>query len=401
MTAERTGECPTRNSDFDPRSDVSLEATYADYARQRRECPVAYSDAFGGFWSLNRFEDVAMVLQNPGEFISSVQTVVPRLSTTGRKVPLSLDPPEHTPYRKAIDRALGLKRVASLATGIRGHAKALLAPIVARGEGDVVEEFGSPLPVRVFADWMGLAPKYVDVLWQVGKDYIRAWEQLDLEIVKSSLTEMEAIAAELIADRISNPRDPAIDPTSSLLSAQAAGEPLDPVLLAGSVRQILVVGIIAPPLVIGNIALHLARDPTLHLKLRENPPLIPEATEEFLRLYTPYRGFARTSRSGVTLRGRDIAPREPIALCYASANRDEAVFPDGDEFRFGRPNLSSHLAFGGGPHRCPGNALARLELRIALEELVLSCSRLELTGPVHLSSIPEIGPTSAPVRFVP
>ena len=124
------------------------------------------------------------------------------------------------------------------------------------------------------------------------------------------------------------------------------------VLLAGCVRQVLVVGMIAPMVLIGSIVVHLCRHPDLQQQLRNAPALMPAAIEEFLRLYTPYRGFARTAVGDVEIRGRTIPANEPIALVYASANRDESVFPDGSEFRLNRPNISEHLAFGRGPHQC-------------------------------------------------
>ncbi len=110
-------------------------------------------------------------------------------------------------------------------------------------------------------------------------------------------------------------------------------------LLAGCVRQVLVVGLVAPPILLGSIAVHLSRDLQLQQQLRQDLSLVPDAVEEFLRLYTPYRGFARSARDEVTLHGRHIRPGEAIALVYASANRDETVFPDPDTFQLRRPNI--------------------------------------------------------------
>jgi cytochrome P450 len=172
-------------------------------------------------------------------------------------------------------------------------------------------------------------------------------------------------------------------------------------LLVGTVRQVLVVGIIAPTIVIGSIAVHLARDGGLQTTLREHPERWPAALEEFLRLYTPYRGFARTPTQDVEVRGRRIGAGEPVALMYASANRDEEVFQEPDKFIWDRPNIGEHLAFGRGPHHCLGAALARLELRIALEELLAQTKRLELDGDVVPTRMPEIGALSVPVKLIP
>ena len=132
--------------------------------------------------------------------------------------------------------------------------------------------------------------------------------------------------------------------------------------------------------------------------LRANPQHDIAAVEEFLRLYTPYRGFARTSRSGSTMGGRDILPGEPIALAYASANRDEAVFADPDSFILDRPNVRDHLAFGRGPHRCAGMSMARLEFQIAFRTLLDRTTSIEMSGDPRMSGMPEVGPVYAPLK---
>src|SRR5690606_23113219 len=129
-------------------------------------------------------------------------------------------------------------------------------------------------------------------------------------------------------------------------------------------------GMVAPMVMIGNIAIHLSRDQELQRQLRTSPADIPAAIEEFLRLYSPYRGFARTPTRDVEIGGRLIRKDEAIALVYASANRDETVFPEGERFILNRPNIDRHLAFGRGPHNCPGHHLGRMQLRVALEELL-------------------------------
>lgn len=116
----------------------------------------------------------------------------------------------------------------------------------------------------------------------------------------------------------------------------------------------------APPILIGSIFKHLSEDKDLQKKLREDESLISAAMEEFLRLYTPYRGFARTASSEVHLHGQTIRPGEPITLHYTSANRDPDVFENPDEFVLHRPNVAAHMAFGRGRHQCAGMPLARM-----------------------------------------
>lgn len=388
--------------EYDPTVAETFESTYAEFARLRTQCPVAHSNAFDGFWAVTRHQDVLDILLQPELYITSVRNVVPGSSTTGRRPPLHLDPPDHTPYRKAIDRALGAARVAGIENTTRRIARSLMKSLVDLREADFIEHFSSPLPAAVFGEWLGLTAEQTAVLWRTAKAYVKAWESFDKDCVAAAAAQLAAMAAEVIAERRREPRDPELDPTSSLLAARDnEGRPFPEVLLAGCVRQVLVVGLVAPPILLGSIAVHLSRDPALQQQLRADPALVPDAIEEFLRLYTPYRGFARTARHEVEIHGRRIQPGEPIALVYASANRDESVFPEPDEFRLRRPNIRQHLAFGRGPHMCAGIALARQELRIALEELLAQTAHFELCGDLRMSGMPEVGPISVPLRMMP
>jgi len=253
----------------------------------------------------------------------------------------------------------------------------------------------------VFAEWMNLRDEEARTLATVGRAFNVAVQANIDELVKTTSLQLYEIARELIARRKLQPLDPALDPTSALLAARHAGEPLPDDLLIGCIRQVLVVGIIAPTILIGSIAVHLARHPDLQQRLRAEPWLLPSALEEFLRLYTPYRGFARTVRQPIEREGRTIQPGEPIALVYASANRDESKFPRADQFELDRPNIADHVAFGRGPHQCPGAPLGRMQLQIALEELLLRTRSFELNGPVVPTRCPEIGALRVPLRLIP
>jgi cytochrome P450 len=393
---------PAPPDDFDATAPETFDSVHGVFADLRARCPVAHSSAFDGFWAVTRYEDIYDILMQPETYITSVRNVVPGSSTTGRRPPLHLDPPDHTPYRKAIDRALGAARVAGIENTTRGIARSLMRKFVAMREADFIEHFSSPLPAAVFGEWLGLTPVQTDVLWRTARAYVKAWESFDKSSVAVAAAQLAEMAAEVIAERRREPRDPELDPTSSLLAARDnEGRPFPENLLAGCVRQVLVVGLVAPPILLGSIAVHLSRDPALQRQLRGEPALIPDAIEEFLRLYTPYRGFARSAKQEVELHGRRIRPGEPIALVYASANRDESVFPEPDQFRLHRPNIRQHLAFGRGPHMCAGIALARQELRIALEELLQQTRHFEVCGDLKMSGMPEVGPISVPLRLTP
>ncbi|MFC3068884.1 cytochrome P450 [Phenylobacterium soli] len=399
---EHSADAPraARSDDFDPLAPETFDSPYPVYERLRAECPVAWTSAFGGFWALARHADVARTATDYRTFVNSVQNVVPKVAFTGRRPPLHLDPPEHTPYRAALNPLLSERRVAALEPAIRRICGELLEPMIARGQGDLCEDFSSHLPVHVFAEWMRIPPDMAEPLRQAGRAFNVAVQSNIEEVVKETSLALYAMARDLIALRRAEPMDPEVDPTSALLAARHEGQPLPDDLIIGCVRQVLVVGIIAPTVVIGSIGVHLSRHPDLQHKLRAEPALIAPAVEEFLRLYTPYRGFARTANRDVEICGRTIARDEPIALLYASANRDESVFERADEFILDRPNLGDSLAFGRGPHNCPGAALGRLQLRIALEELLARTASFEVCGPIRPTRMPEIGALSVPVTLV-
>jgi len=385
--------------DFDPLQPETFDTAYAQYDALRSACPVAHADAYGGFWALARYGDVARVLGDADTFITSVQNVVPRVAFTGRRPPLHLDPPDHTPYRAVLNPLLTPERVALLAPAVRNITQAHLQPYLAAGGGDLCEAFSARVPVQVFGHWMKLPPALEAALGQAGPSFIRAVQSGQAETMKQTSLVLYDMARALIALRHREPLSPADDPTSAILAARIAGQPIPDEMVVGMVRQVLVVGIVAPMVMMGSIAVHLARHVDLQQRLRDEPALIPAAVEEFLRLYTPYRGFARTARCPVDIGGRRIETGEPIALLYASANRDEAVFPHSDQFMLDRPNIKDHIAFGRGAHYCAGAALARLELQVMLAELLAATRGFELIAEPVMTPFPEIGPWQVRLRL--
>ena len=385
--------------DFNPLLPEDFDSAHADYRELRSKCPVAHSDAWGGFWALMKHADVAAAASDSAIFITSKQNVVPKVSHSGRRPPLHLDPPEHLPYRRALAPLLTEDRVALLEPVVRRVCVELLDAMILKGGGDICEEFSARMPIRVFAVWMNLPDDQVTALAEVGRRYNIAVQSADVDETRESSLLLYGMARDLVADRKLNPLSPDQDATSALLAVRVDGEPLPDELIIGTIRQVLVVGIIAPTIVIGSIAVHLARHPDLQQQLRADPALIPAAIDEFLRLYTPYRGFARTPTRDVTIRGRTIPEGEPVALVYASANRDAEVFEDPESFILNRPNLKDSLHFGRGTHMCLGSALAKLELVVALQELLAKTDGFALNGEIVPTRFPEIGALRVPLSF--
>jgi cytochrome P450 len=387
--------------DFDPVAPETFSSAHEVFARLRQTCPVAHSNRWTGFWALLRHRDVVAVLSDHRTYRTSVQNVVPKVAFTGRRPPLHLDPPDHTPYRQVINRFFTRERMARMEPAVRQVTVELLQPYVDAGGGDLCADFTHRYPGHVFAHFFNLSTELSMAIKEITVVYDRALQEGRDDLVRETSLRLYDLAREIIRSRQAGPLDPDTDLTSALLAKRHRGEPLPPEMVLGTVRQMIVVGMIAPSVFIGTMAVHLAQDTALQDRLRSQPELMPAAVEEFLRLYTPYRGFARTATHDVVIGGREIRAGEPIALVYASANRDEEVFGDGDAFVLGRPNISEHVAFGLGPHRCAGEPLARLMLRVTLAELLGRTRRIELDGEVTMTRWPEWGTLSAPLRVTP
>jgi len=381
-------------SDFDPLAPETFTSFHEEFTELRQRCPVAHSDAYNGFWALTRYDDVVAAVKDPELFTTTVQNVVPKLAFTGRRPPLHLDPPEHTPYRTALNPYFTSERMAELEPRLREVIGGLLQPIVDAGGGDICEDFAYRLPGYVFAEFFNLTPELGLRIREASRAFNLAVQDFVDEEVKRTSLALYEIAREIIAMRRAEPLDPADDPATGLLRT---GLPED--MLLGTIRQFIVVGMIAPSVFIGSMVIHLAEHDDLQRQLREDPALVPAAVEEYLRLLTPYRGFARTPTRDVEIRGRVIPKDDPVAVVFASANRDEDVFPDPHRFVLNRPNIRQHVAFGVGPHRCAGAPLGRLMLRLTLEELLARASRIEVVGEPRMTRWPEWGTLSVPVRL--
>jgi cytochrome P450 len=384
---------------FDPLVGDTARDPHELYRAMRAQCPVAHSDRFGGFWAITKYRDVRRVLTESGTFITSVQNIVPKIAFTGRRPPLHLDPPEHTAYRTILNPLVSAARVAAVEPIVREYAATCLRPMLERGHGDFGTEFAGNFPVMSFARFLNVDNATMARVQAHFLAFNKAIKDDEPQGMREASLALYDLTRELIADRLASPRDPAVDPATALLQARPGGEPLPREMVVGTLRQVLLVGIVAPRFVLGSFVVHLARDTALQDQLRAGPALIPAAVEELLRLYSPYRGFARTPNRDVEIGGCPIGKDEPIAMVFTSANRDEEVFEDPDEFRFGRPGR--HIAFGLGPHACPGANWARMELRVALGELLAATTRFELTGPVEMTRWPEFGPESVPLRLHP
>jgi cytochrome P450 len=385
--------------DFDPLAPEVVRDPHAAYAELRRACPLAHGSRWGGFWVLSRYEDIVAVTKDHETFLNSIQNVVPAVTTTGRRPPLHFDPPEHTLWRKALSGPFKTSTLTALEARVQALTIELLAPLVARGRAELVSEFAATLPVRVLCAFLNAEESDSAARIRALSDgFLKAFQTRDAAALERESRKLYAFAESLLETRKRAPLDPQQDVASALLALRVDGEPVSDDLMQGALRQLLVAGHVAITMMLGSAARHLATDLELQQQLRLQPSLIPQAVEELLRLYTPNQGFCRAAQRPVELHGHTVPAREPIVVLYPSANRDEEVFEAPDEFSLNRP--VKHLAFGNGVHKCPGEALARLELRVFLEQLLARTQRFALDGEAENAPWPEYGPKLLPLRFV-
>ncbi|MGY4691508.1 cytochrome P450 [Salibacterium sp. K-3] len=390
----------SESTTHDFQADISedFESAHEMFSELRGKCPVAHSNSYDGFWAVLKYNEVTNILKKPQTFVTSVQNVVPKVSTTGRRPPLHLDPPEHSPYRRTLDPFFKKEKMDKLEPKIQDIVVELLDPYIKKGGGDICSEFSHILPGYVFAEFFNLSMELSMNIREVTQQYVKALHIMDKENIQKYSLELYEIAQTIIDKRKEEPLDPENDVVSAYLERTYNGEKLPENMILGTIRQLIVVGMIAPVVFIGSMSVHLSRNPSLQQELREDLDLVPAAIEEYLRLFTPYRGFARTPTEDVEIAGRYIEKDDPIAVVFASANRDEEVFPNGDEFILNRENIQDHVAFGLGPHRCPGAPLARRMLQITLKELLGRTTHIELNGEIEMTRWPEWGAVSVPLH---
>ncbi|KAE8337095.1 hypothetical protein BDV24DRAFT_167637 [Aspergillus arachidicola] len=378
------------------------EKIYREYDHLRSTCPVAHVDAHGGYWILTKYADIKATASDNSKFISAKCAVVPADPRGIRRPPLKFDGEQHAPYRTAVDRTLKPARLRRLEPILRSHAERELDRLIQQGHGDIYEEFGAQFSGWVEKEWLNLDEPDSKLLSSAITPFVTAWRTQNWALVKSSSDMFYEIARRVIASRKDQLLDPEEDPASSLLIERGHdGNPLDDHNLVGCIRQILIVAMVAPSIIISSMTNHLSRDKELQNRLRNDRKLVPAAIEEFIRLYVPYRGFSRTALHEVEISGTKVPPDEPITVVYAAANRDPDQFPRPDEFIMHRDNISTHLGFGHGRHRCAGMVLARMMLRIYLETLLDKTVDFEVDGEIHYARLPEIGLTTCPMKFYP
>lgn len=337
------------------------------YAMLRNECPVARGDlGEHPVVLLSRYEDVLSALRHPEAFTSAGGNL-----NLGEQplLPLEVDPPEHTAYRRILNPQFVPREINKLEPQVRKLVGELLDGFVDRGECDFHDEFATPLPSGIFLALMGLPFDDLPMFLQWRDNTIRPdVEPGDFEGAARIRDETAHAISDYFRARIAEVREA---PNDSLLStivhAEVDGRLLDETELLGISHLMLLGGLDTVTATLDCMVGFLATHPEHRRQLVEDPGRIPAAVEELLRWLSPVMVVPRTATQDIELHGVDISAGDSVTLVIGAANGDEDEFGPASVDFDREPN--KHIAFGGGHHLCLGAHLARLELRVALEEL--------------------------------
>ena len=403
-----------------------IHETYR-WLRAHNPLGIAEVPGFDPFWAVTTYADVQFISRSNNLFRNGdrsaliVNQASDRLTRQVKdgsphilRSLVQLDGNEHLRAREITQGWFTPSNLQRLERKIRDLAREAVAKMMSgSGTCDFVKEIALSYPLRVIMEVLGVPEHNESLMLKITQeifgpqdpdmapavDPTRASERLSLAL-QASAEIVAGLFFPLAAERRKDPRD---DLISLIANAKIDGKPL------GSNEELAYYTIIATAghdttsSSIAGAIWALCENQEEFAKVRRNPGLIPNLIEEAIRWISPVKNFMRTATADTEISGRKIAKGDWLMLCYASANRDESVFPDPYSFRVDRPGLSKHLAFGGGgAHLCLGQYLARLEMRVLFEELLPKLASLELDGLPRMSEAIFVnGPKSLPIRFKP
>ena len=344
---------------------------HAVYSRIRGECPVARArTGMGGMPSvyLSTYEDVNWALRHPEVFSSSAEAL--DMGQDQPLIPLQVDPPHHTQYRRMLNPEFVPREIAKLEPDVRALARNLIDAFADRGHCDLHEELATPFPSTVFLRLMGMSQDDLPMFLQWRDNTIRPDVapgdfEAAAKIREQTGHEITAYFKQAIAEKRADPDDGLL---SRLVHGTIDGRSLDERELLGICHLMLLGGLDTVTATLDCMVVWLANNPDQRQRLVDDPSLTGHAVEELLRHQTPVMVVPRIMKQDAVVRGVELKAGDPVTLVLGAANTDDDEWRDPAEVVFERdPN--KHLAFGGGHHLCLGAHLARLELRVALEEL--------------------------------
>jgi hypothetical protein len=393
-------------TDFDHADSVWAKDPYPIWDELRATCPVAHSGRYGGTWLPLSHEHVSAIAYDTEHFTSRAVVVSERRpgpedlpAPIGGAPPITSDPPFHQLARRILLPAFAPPRIAEL----EPYTRALCNELLDRMEGgdlvDAAVDYAQHIPLRVIAKMLGFPEEDADLFRHIIHLILEEGVTLAAEDEERELgqKQIDEYFDAQIADHVANPRD---DLTTFLLNVELDGQKLVHEHVRGTMVLLLVAGIDTTWSAIGASLWHLAQHPEHRERLVRDHEVLPFAIEELLRAYAPVT-MARLVARDVEIGGCPMHEGDWVLLPFPSANRDPEVFERPDEVDFDR-EANRHAAFGLGIHRCIGSNLARMELRVAVDEWMKRIPNFELADPdgVTWAAGQVRGPRKLPIRVL-
>jgi cholest-4-en-3-one 26-monooxygenase len=386
---------------------------YELFKELRGGCPVHWTEKLdkypqeAGFWSVTTADDVHEVSRDWQTYSSELggitvfQEIFP--IELARGMFIGQDPPKHDKIKALFQRGFTPKRIADHEGRIRAITVDVLDGLAGRDTCDLVTEVAQPIVSRVIGSFMGLTPEE-DAIWARIVNSALAPDDPDLSpegaqgVLEKDIPEIFERCKALIADRKANPTD---DLTSVLVHAEIEGEKLDEIDIVMGFFLLMAAGNDSTKATFCSTMRALMESPEQQRDLVVDPSQVSNAVEEGLRMFPAFAHFRRTATKDTVLHGQEIKKGEKVVMWYVSSNRDETKFEDPDRFDIHRK--PEHQAFGaGGRHFCLGTALARLELRIMIEETLSRYPQIAIEGrPVAAEAMFVNQLKTLPVRLGP
>ncbi|MBJ86734.1 MAG: hypothetical protein CL461_00620 [Acidimicrobiaceae bacterium] len=400
-----TNETEERLSALIDREQDAIGCPYPIFSALRDESPIHFSDKLGT-WVCTKYEYIMEILHDTDRF-SSLMPTGPRDGRSGfatameelatdpsmadyfqtflanaanAAVLLNADPPEHRRQRKAVNRAFRPSRLRSMEPLIEKVTSELLDEIINNGESEFVAEFAVGLPMTIIAVALGVETDNLATFKKWSDDLVMPVGNPDPTTDKVrdyliSLSEFNEFFGNLLQLRREEAQE---DIISDVANAEVNDEMLNEAEMLSMLQQFLVAGNETTTKLLTNLMHHLAVEDGLEEQLRNDPSLIDNFIEEGLRFEAPVGGLFRMAKEDTTVGNTQLSEGDHIWLIFAAANRDPQMFSEPDTFSVDRENARDHLAFGHGEHFCIGAMLARLEARIAIEQILERMENIRL-----------------------
>lgn len=382
-------------------SDVEGPEFWDAVAELQRRGPLVWVESLGGYWAATSQDLILRIAQDWQTFSNNDGVALgrPSFEQSPRIVPLEIDPPKQRAYRRQVNPTLTVKALSGLDQGIRDIANELIDTFIDQGSCDLAVDFARKFPGTVF---FRLVAHSTDEEFRKAEPAARmiSFESDDPEKFAAGAAQLSAWAQRMFDSRANCPRPEPRDVVDATMHLEESGEQFFDYEHRSGLQVLAQGGIGTSASAIGSIMLMLCRDRELQAQVRADHSLIPRVVEETIRLESPVPLMFRTATRDVDLAGQRIKKGDKVCLIFGAAGRDPEVFEHADQFDLDRPHCR-HIGFGAGVHRCIGSNLARLQIRIAVEQLVTRLADFWVPegAEITYASRQARGPSSIPLKF--